>query len=334
VKALVRGSLLTAVVLGMFLAFGSAAGSTGVSFSQPASVAVDRAGNVYVADVGSHHILKLSPTGALLGTWTGRRLHLQANGPFGTALAVDGRANLDVLDGQYPAAGPNRQDIVRLSPSGRMLAQWSNPQLHDAVALAAGENSLFVAELTVSAQGFPRGRIVKFSLGGKPVSSWPIGRSGYQKVEPFGLALDGHGTLYLSAGAGPCSRGCQGLATFILERYSVQGRLLGMSRIPLAIDAIGPGLVAAGGTVYTAGDIHLAKVSSGGTVQSAWGAAGCGALQFQGIAGLARGGRGNLFVADGVNRNVQKISPAGHTIAIWGGCPSGPPPPLTPTAVP
>jgi len=85
---------------------GSADGAVGVAtFNQPASVAVDSANNLYVADQGSSTIRKISPSGivtTLAGSATqpgakdGRGEAAQFNQP--TGVTVDGAGNVYVAD--------------------------------------------------------------------------------------------------------------------------------------------------------------------------------------------------------------------------------------------
>jgi DNA-binding beta-propeller fold protein YncE len=77
-------------------------------FRHPSGIAVDRAGNVYVADTGNDRIEEFSPSGKLLAMQgsTGSRPG-QFRHP--TGIAVDGQGNVYVAD-----TGNNRvQKLVR-----------------------------------------------------------------------------------------------------------------------------------------------------------------------------------------------------------------------------
>jgi hypothetical protein len=91
---------------------------TAARFNQPEGVAVDNAGNVYVADRASHTIRLITPggvvttlagTGGLSGANNGTGSAARFNGP--TGLAVDGTGNIYVAD-----SGNN--SIRKVTPAG------------------------------------------------------------------------------------------------------------------------------------------------------------------------------------------------------------------------
>ena len=85
-------------------------------FVDPFGVALDRTGDIYVADAGHDHIVKFSPGGRVLKVLGQRGLspgHLN----FPTDVAIDPEGNIIVMD-----SGNSR--IQELSPSGRSLGQW------------------------------------------------------------------------------------------------------------------------------------------------------------------------------------------------------------------
>jgi hypothetical protein len=94
---------------------GASGGGQG-EFSHPAAVAVDAAGEVYVADTNNNRIVKLAPTGTVLAEWGSRGLSdAHFRGPNG--IAVDGASNVYVLDGEN-----NRVEVF--DSNGRFLEKW------------------------------------------------------------------------------------------------------------------------------------------------------------------------------------------------------------------
>jgi len=87
-----------------------------ISLDSPKGIAIDRNGNVYIADTGNHRFLKLNPQGRLL----------MSKGVFGWAkgqfqhpidLIVDGQKNIYIVD-----AGNHR--IQKFDFSGNFLSTW------------------------------------------------------------------------------------------------------------------------------------------------------------------------------------------------------------------
>jgi tripartite motif-containing protein 71 len=91
-------------------------GSGPSEFNHPAAVAVDGAGDVYVADTNNNRIVKLSPAGAVLGEWGSRGT---ADGRFHspTGIALDAAGNVYVVDSEN-----NRVEVF--DSQGHFLEKW------------------------------------------------------------------------------------------------------------------------------------------------------------------------------------------------------------------
>ncbi|MGH9889140.1 MAG: hypothetical protein ACREBE_26640, partial [bacterium] len=100
------GRIATKVGDGTAGFFGDGGSSASARLSAPAGVAVDAAGNIYIADTGNNRIRKVNASGVIstiAGSGTagfsgdgGPALLAQLNGPLG--LAVDANANLYIAD--------------------------------------------------------------------------------------------------------------------------------------------------------------------------------------------------------------------------------------------
>jgi DNA-binding beta-propeller fold protein YncE len=121
-----------------------AAGAGPGAFEHPQAVAVDRAGNLYVADTGNDRVVRLDPSGNVIAEWgaTGST-DGHFRGPNG--IGVDAAGSVYVLDGEN-----NRIQVF--GESGRFLFRWGNRgpgpgQLSQPSALAVGcEGNVYVAD--------------------------------------------------------------------------------------------------------------------------------------------------------------------------------------------
>ncbi|HLX39729.1 MAG TPA: HEAT repeat domain-containing protein, partial [Ktedonobacteraceae bacterium] len=135
------------------------------------------------------------------GTSTGSRP--QAINFYGPGyIAVDVEGNLYVMDAD---AQNTHARIVKLSPTGDVLAQWhtlnaSNQPISIAVD---GQGNVYV-----SAQ-VPQ-RLYKLSPTGQILAQWPI-----TGLHPAGIALDKQGNIYIAI-----------LGDNTIEKYSPEGKLL------------------------------------------------------------------------------------------------------------
>ena len=90
-------------------------GKTEGQLGAPNGIAVDRAGNIYVADAGKHHVQKLAPDGKFVAEWKGPERGFY--GPRRVAVGPDG--SVYVVD-----QGHCR--IAKFSPDGLALTSWES----------------------------------------------------------------------------------------------------------------------------------------------------------------------------------------------------------------
>jgi tripartite motif-containing protein 71 len=149
---------------------GGAPGSAPGQFNHPSAVALDDAGDVYVADTGNDRVVELSPGGGVLAQWGSRgggdgRFH----SPSG--IAVDGAGRVYVLDDEN-----NRVQVF--GPGGQFLYKWGvrgdGPgEFAQASAIAVGcEGDVYVADTD-------NNRVQRFDLASPDVTgcmapkAWP-----------------------------------------------------------------------------------------------------------------------------------------------------------------
>jgi sugar lactone lactonase YvrE len=289
------GNLFIADTLNCRVRMVTAAGiiSTVARLNLPRSVAVDAIGNLFVADQSTNRVYKVSPEGAITafagrgafgqGSFNGDggpAIAAELNYPFG--VAVDGAGNVFIADRanhRVRKVSPNGV-IVTVAGSGpagggggfsgdggpATAAQLNYPM---AVTVDAHGN-LFIADTinyrirrvtpegiisTVAGTG-----IQGLSGDGGPAISAEIG-------SPWGVAVDGNGNLFFSAG---------GSAYHRIRRVTPDG---------IITTAVGNGLPGTGG--------------DGGPADSA---------QLDTPWGVAVDEEGSLFIADSNNHRIPKVT--------------------------
>ena len=167
----------------------------------PNGVAVDDAGNLYVADSGNHRIRRVDPTGTITtvaGTGTrgnggdaGPAIKAQLSGPSG--VAVDNSGNLYIAD-------TYNQQVRHVNPEGIITTVTEG--LHTPTGLALDRaGNLYIAESQ-------RHRILRVDRSGTIATVAGSGESGdkgdggpavaAQLFLPAGVAVDGGGNLYIA----------------------------------------------------------------------------------------------------------------------------------------
>jgi sugar lactone lactonase YvrE len=262
---------------------------TTASFFGPTGVAVDGAGNVYVADANNHTIRKITPAGVVAtfagtprspgaadGTGTDARFHL----PQG--VAADSAGNVYVADTQSST-------IRKITSAG-------------VVTTLAG-----TAHEAGSADGTGAG--ARFS-------------------GPTGVALDGAGNVYVADQNNQSIRKVTpaGVVTTLAGTAPKEGSADGTGRAARFFRPTGVAADAAG-NVFVADQYNnvIRKVSGAGVVTTLAGLAANGSADGIGRAarlffptGVAVDGAGNVFVADTENLTVRKVAAGGAVTTLAG----------------
>jgi DNA-binding beta-propeller fold protein YncE len=242
-------------------------------------------------------------------------------GPLGLPLYCpilithDQQGNLYVTDSDQGYKGSHRARIVKLSPTGQLLAEWhvfntfqSQPSF---VGNETGPFGIAVdARGTIYVADAGDDTIKKLSPTGQLLATW--GKTGSAPGEfnsPLhGVAIDAQGDVYVTD-------------TSRIEKFSSTGTLLAIfgntgspaQRLNLAagidIDALG--------NMYVADlrNHRLVKFSAAGTFLTAW--SGAGGIQFSSARGVAVDRAGNIYLTDARNFRIVKFSPTGQVLAIW-----------------
>ncbi len=283
-------SLYWVTIAGVPGASGNADGQSNLTrFRNPSGVAVDAAGNVFVADTDNHSIRKIAISGSV-GTFAGLvGIAANADGTASTArfssphgLAIDAAGNLYVADAGNHA-------IRKISPEG-------------AVSTLAG----------------------KPGTGGASDGTGPVAR--FQS--PQGVAVDQSGAVYVADTGNHIIRKVtsDGTATTLAGSAGNPGSDDGTGvdarfRSPFAV-AVSPG-----GDVFVADTENhtLRKITLNGTVSTLAGAWSIGsgdglggAAGFNQPRGLAVSSTGMIYVSDSENRIIRKVTPDGAVSTIGG----------------
>ena len=300
--------------------------ATAAQFNLPQSVAVDAAGNVYVAEGNNHRIRKITTAGAVstlagstFGFANGVGAAAQFNSPGG--VAVDAAGNVYVADSnnnrirKITAAGA----VSTLAGSGTAgsangdgsVAQFRNP---GGVAVDAAGN-VYVADTD-------NNRIRKVTAEGS-VSTLAGSTAGFadgsgaaaQFSLPFGVAVDAAGNVYVADASNNRIRKVTALGVVSTLAGSTDGFADGSgaaARFSTPFDVA----VDASGNVYVAdfSNNRIRKVTAAGVVSTLAGSTngfldGSGAAaQFNLPQGVAVDAAGNVYVADWSNNRIRKIN--------------------------
>lgn len=268
-------------------------------FKSPTGIALDKDGNIYVADTDNHSIQKFDKDGKFIARWGGDPSSAEGSYYYPRGLATG-------LDGEVYVADSGNNRIQRLDAEGNYLHTWGK----FGFAWKGADIGRFDVPWGVATDrdgnvyisDTSNARIQKFSHDGTPLLKW--GRDGSFDgafFYPRGLAVDFVGNIYVADEGNHRIQKFDARGSF-LTKWGREGNGPGQFKSPwgVACDALG--------NVYVVDQSNhrIQKFDGNGTFLCAWGNRGLTEGQLNFPSGMAIDKEGHVYVVDSGNNRVIK----------------------------
>jgi sugar lactone lactonase YvrE len=344
IRKITPAGLVTTVAGG---ADGSADGmGADARFHFPTGVAVDNAGNLFVADSGNHTIRKITPAGVVttfagtagaVGSTDGTGADARFCTP--SAVAVDAAGNVFVADQDNhtirkitPAAVVTTFAGTASVTGGKVDGTGAEARFYYPQGVAVdGAGNVFVADTRNHTIRMITPASVVTTLAGSGGAEGSTDGTGTEArfSRPQGVAVDGAGNLFVADSGNNTIRMITpaSVVTTLSGNAGWTSYLDGAGTAALFDTPTGVAVDAAGSLFVADSQSHtIRKVSPAGAVTTLAGtgswtgtADGTGAAaRFNHPGGAAVDGAGNLFVADSGNHAIRKITPEGVVTTFAG----------------
>ena len=328
---------------------GDGAAAASAKLNGPSGVVVDGSGNIYIADGGNNVIRKVSTSGDISTVAGNGTLGYSGDGGAATSaqfitidVAVDGSGNIYIVD--------NNNNVIRkVSTSGVIStvagngtggysgdgAAATSAKLQYPTGVAVdGSGNIYIAD-------FNNNRIRKVSTSGVISTVAGNGTAGYsgdggaatsaQLFQPFGVAVDGSGNIYIAEQGNNVIRkvSTSGIISTVAGNgtagYSGDGAAATSAQlnIPHGVAVDGSGNI----YIVDLNNQVIRKVNTSGTISTV---AGNGSPGYSGDGGAATSaqlnvpfgvavdGSGNIYIADKNNFVLRKVNTSGVISTVAG----------------
>lgn len=291
--------------------FGSPAGysgdggpATAAQLNTPFGVAVDGAGNIFIADYNNERVRKVSPDGTIttvagngstgFNGFSGAATSLSLDAP--SAVATDSAGNLYIADFGNAL-------VRKVTPDGMMPTVAKDATSFGVSGVSVdGAGNLFIAFHPQLDKVSPSGIVTTAAGNGQCCYAGDGGNAAAAQLSgSAGVAIDTKGNLYIADVD-------NGRIRAVSPSGMITTLLAGANESNVALDP--------GGNVYYNTPLQIWKVTPAGPIVIAgtleYGYGGDGGLataaQFNTIGSLEFDHNGNLYVADSGNNRIRKIS--------------------------
>ena len=339
IRKITTGGVVTTLA-GSAYAQGSADGTgSAARFVLPMAVAVDAAGNVYVADEGNDTIRKVAPGGVVTTLAGTAGLQGSADGVGSAARFFNPYGVAADAAGDVYVADTNNQTIRKITPGGVVTTLTGTVAGSGSAAGFSGPGGVAVdaaGNVYVSDSGndtireITPGGVVTTLAGTAGISGSLDGTgNAAQFGHTWGISVDGAGNVYVADTGNNSIRK--------VTSAGVVTTLAGPAGVSRGSDGVGSAArfynptasaVDGAGNVYVADrqNFTIRKISTNGAVTTLAGTAGLSgttdgtgsAARFSYPDCLALDGAGNLYVTDTNNDTIRKITPAGIVTTFAG----------------
>lgn len=300
---------------------GDGGAAAAAQLNTPYGIAVDSAGNLYIADLGNARVRRVAADGSISTIAGGGTVGgAQSDGHLATEIALKAPRNVvvdyygqiylsDFADHRVYQIG-GRGVISRLAGTGAAgFGGDGGPALKAQLSSPAGLAVDSWGAVYVADTGNARVRKIYRGV----ISTLGDSGNGTTLIAlrlPTGLAIDGSNNLFIAdSGNSQVLR-----VTPLLQVSTVQ-----QPARDLAVDAIGTLYLANGSSVRRLSVTDALLTVAGGLSFGFWGDGGLAVnAVLNAPAGVAQDASGNLYVADTGNHRIRRVTPDGHIGTIAG----------------